>query len=200
MGLAKHLIAASFALLLASLGQGAAAMARDLAGDDAGAALACTGSQCALADLKSATRAIAMSAGAKPAPVSDHAPLLPESSHTMILGDPHTLSPGTSQNQDVEPVLFAVILPSSERTQLCIEDGNLLGMSPTCSPKPVIHPGAGPGYDCERTDPRFGIKLACRIPRDVPEPETPLLLVIALLGLAVARARRIAGKGAQASL
>ena len=203
MGLTRNLIVASLALLLASLGQPAAAGVGDSddtvsTGGDPSAAAACMASQCALANVKSAARAIAMSAGAKPAPALDNASMFPESLDKTP-GGVSTLSPGTTQNSDVEPVLFAVILPGSERSQLCIEEGNLLGMQPNCKPPPASQ-GSGLGYDCQHTDPRFGIKIACRIGRDVPEPGTPLLLGIALLGLVATRSLRSARKGSAASL
>lgn len=205
MGLIRHLKAAILAILLASqtaaagIGEsGGAVLDSASAGDHSGAA-ACMASQCSLADVKSATRAIAMAAGAKLAPAVDNASMFPESLDKSP-GGASTPSPVTSQNSDVEPVLFAVILPNSERGQLCIEEGNLLGMQPNCKPPPSGQGSNLGGYDCERTDPRFGIKLACRIGREVPEPGTPFLLGIALLALAVARARRIARKGSQASL
>ena len=164
MGLTKNLIVAGLALLLASLGQvaaaigdpGGAAVRPDIGstGDDP-SATACMGAQCSLEDLKSATRAIAMSAGVKPAAALDAPSMLPESSHKTV-GSVSTFSPGTNQNSDVEPVLFAVILPHSERSQLCIEEGNLLGMQPNCKPP---RPDSGPElrrYDCEHDDPRLG--------------------------------------------
>jgi hypothetical protein len=208
MGLTRNLIVVSLALLLASLGQGAAAMVGGSGGPavrpdimspgDDPSATACMGAQCSLADLKSATRAIAKSAGAKAAPASDDPSMFPESSGKAVSGV-STYSPGTSQNTDVEPVLFAVILPHSERSQLCIEEGNLLGMQPNCKP-PKSDQGPNSGYDCQHTDPRFGMKIACRIGRDVPEPGTPILLGVALLGLVATRALRTARKGSAASL
>jgi hypothetical protein len=207
MGLTRNLIAASLAILLVSLSQGAAAVgdpggaaARpDIAstGDDP-SAIACMGAQCSLADLKSATRAIAKSAGAKPVPASDAPSMFPENSD-KTLGGVSTFSPVTSQNSDVEPVLFAVILPHSERSQLCIEEGNLLGMQPNCKPPPTGQ-SSNSGYDCQHNDPRFGMKIACRIGRDVPEPGTPVLLGIALLGLVATRALRTVRKGSAALL
>ena len=101
MGLTKNLIVAGLTLLLASLGQGAAAI-----GDPGGAsvrpdigstgddpsATACMGAQCSLEDLKSATRAIAMSAGAKPAAALDAPSMLPESSHKTVWQRKHVLA------------------------------------------------------------------------------------------------------------
>jgi hypothetical protein len=206
MGLTRNLIVASLAILLASLGQAAAAGVADSGGagldgastgDDNGAA-ACMASQCSLADVRSATRAIAMAAGAKPAPALDNASMFPERLDKTP-GGATTPSPATSQNSDVEPLLFAVILPHGERSQLCIEEGNLLGMQPNCKPPPTGQ-SSNSGYDCEHTDPRFGMKIACRIGRDVPEPGTPILLGIALLGLVATRGLRIARRRSAASL
>jgi hypothetical protein len=99
----------------------------------------------------------------------------------------------------LEPALFAILAPgSSDRSQLCIEEGNLLGMQPNCKVAPS-NQSSNLGYDCEHTDARFGIKLACRISRDVPEPATPLLVAMALLGLAATGTLRIARKGSPAS-
>jgi PEP-CTERM motif len=205
MGRIRNLILASLAILLASLGQAAAAGVGDSGGavldiantgDDSGAA-ACMASQCSLADVKSAARAIAMAAGAKPAAL-DNASMFPESPDKTP-ASVSTFSPGTSQNSDVEPVLFAVIVPHSERSQLCIDEGNLLGMQPNCKPHPSGQ-SSNSGYDCEHTDSRFGMKIACRIGGEVPEPGTPILLGIALLGLVAARGLRTARRRSAASL
>jgi len=163
-------------------------------GSAASDAAACNGSQCGLSELKSAARAIALSAGAKPAPSSDRPAMIPDSKSAGSAMS----STATSRGQDTEPVLFTLIAASNERSQLCIEDGNLLGMQTTCGRGAPTGPNST--YDCEHANPRLGMKIACRIGRDAPEPATPLLVGIALFGLVAARALRIARKGRTASL
>ena len=213
MGPALHLVAVVLLSVVAAAAPVSASVVKDGGGalhndllDAAGGSLsgdsaACTASQCGLEDIKAAARAIAMSAGAKPAPALDHPPMILNGAGKS----PGSAALPTSANKGstLEPALFALIAPSSDRSQLCIEEGNLLGMEPTCRTAPTSQ-SSSQGYDCEHTDARFGIKLACRIGRDgpgtVPEPGTLVLMVSALLALAVARARRIARKGSQASL
>jgi hypothetical protein len=159
-------------------------------------AAACSASQCGLSDLRSAARAIALSAGARPGASSDRPAMTPD---TMRRSIGNAMSSNVmSQGADMEPVAFALITPSNERTQLCIDDGNLLGMQTTCGRGAPTGPNST--YDCEHANPRLGMKIACRIGRDAPEPATPLLVGIALLGLAAARSLRIARKGRAASL
>jgi hypothetical protein len=154
-----------------------------MAGGPSSTDAACSASQCGLSELKSAARAIALSAGAKPAPAADRPAMTPDS---KSLG-------ATSQKLGVEPVLFALIAPNSDaRSQLCIPDGNLLGMPSTCGGSNPTGPNST--YNCEHNNPRFGMKIECRIGNDAPEPGTLLLLGIGLLVLAAARTRRTARK------
>jgi hypothetical protein len=209
VGPALHLVAVILFSVVAAAAPVSASVVKDAGGalhnDLLGAAggsvsgdsAACTASQCGLEDLKAAARSIAMSAGAKPAPALDHPPMIP-SGLGKSLGSA-ALPTSANKGSTLEPALFALIAPSSERSQLCIEEGNLLGMQPNCKPPPAGQ-SSNSGYDCEHTDPRFGMKIACRIGRDVPEPGTPILLGIALLGLVATRAVRIARKGSAASL
>lgn len=201
---ALHLVAVTLFSVLAGAAPVSASLVNDTAasnhdflgaadGSATSDAAACTASQCGLADLKAAARAIAMSAGAKPAAASDHPSMVPDS----VRKSPLSAASSTSANPNLEPALFALLAPNSDRSQLCIEEGNLLGMQATCRTTPA---NSNANYDCEHTDHRIGIKLACRINRDAPEPATPLLVVIALLGLAAARARRFGRKESPASL
>src|SRR4030095_11241091 len=212
VGPALHLVAvisfsvvAAAAPLSASVVKDAGGGHNDLLGAAGGSlsgdSAACTASQCGREDIKAAARAIAMSAGAKPAPALDHPPMIP-SGVGKSLGSA-ALPTSANKGSALEPALFALIATSSDRSQLCIEEGNLLGMEPTCRTAPTGQ-SSGSSYDCEHYDARFGIKLACRIGRDgpgtVPEPGTLVLMASALLALAVAPARRIARKSSQASL
>jgi len=215
VGPALHLVAVISFSVFAAAAPVSASVVKDAGGalhDDllgaaggsvSGDSAACTSSQCGLEDIKAAARAIAMTAGAKPAPTLDHPPMIP-SGVGKSLGS--TALPTSANNSSaLEPALFALIAPGkAPKGQLCVDEGNLLGMEPTCRDAPTSQ-SSGLGYDCEHYDARFGIKLACRIGRDgsggtVPEPGTLVLLASALLALAAARARRIARKGPQASL
>jgi hypothetical protein len=126
---------------------------------------------------------------------------------------------------DVEPVFFAVIAATPVANgQFCVEEGNLLGLAPTCRSQHVSLNSfsnsncPNGGFDrfgrkseCERPgdtqDPcpngpgfdRFGMKVVCRI-GDAPEPGSLPLLGIALLGLAAARVRSVRRKASPARL
>jgi hypothetical protein len=193
--------------------------ARSSPGADAGA---CAASQCDLLEQQSAVRALAVTAGASAASRSDRPAMLPDSLGARGGASIAAAKPGA----DVEPVLFAVIAPTPVANgQICVEEGNLLGLAPTCrSQRVALNPLSstncpngfgsdrfglkglchtpgddpdpcpnGPGFD------RFGMKVVCRI-GDAPEPGTPLLLAIALLGLAAARARSTRRKASPAPL
>jgi hypothetical protein len=158
-------------------------------------AAACTASQCGLAAQKSAADALAAAAGARPALSLDRPSMLPDSLRTSVA----VAKPGS----DVEPVLFSVIAPSPVANgQLCMEEGNLLGLAATCArppPSPMVNTVS---YDCPtgRSYDRFGMKTECRISTDVPEPGTLLLLGVGLLGLAGARVRGLRPKGSATPL
>ena len=190
MKLIANLLALPLALLLAGLGEAAASVAADsdalAVRLDIGAAIdrvadnsTCTASQCGLLDEKSATQAIATAAGAKSAGPSDRPAMFPERSPINLEGASQTLSvAGPKPPSEVEPVLFTVIAPSHHKGQLCVDEQNLLGLESTCKP---FTPATN---NCEHA--RFGMKIACRI-EPVPEPGTPLLLVVGLFGVAAAR-------------
>lgn len=241
MRLTRNLIAVSLALLLGGFGQAGASLVANSgnvaagldtfsAADGQAAAAACLGSQCDLLDQKSAADALAMAAGAGPATPMDRPP---------VVADPWRRGPfgvsggtfsttGPKQTSDVDPVLFTVIEQSRvAQGQLCMEEGNLLGLAPTCRSQQVsLNPLSstncpnGFGFDrfgrkgeCERPGDtqgpcpngpgfdRFGMKVVCRIGGgDAPEPGTPLLLGIALLGLVAIRVRSTRRKASPARL
>jgi hypothetical protein len=129
---------------------------------------------------------------------------------------------GAKQNSDVDPVLFTVIAPSRvAQGQLCMEEGNLLGFDPTCArPRRAAAdsslgcPPNGSGYDrlgrgCSTPEenesctnrPGFNrLGILCGPPGSVPEPGTPLLLAIALIGLVATRVRSTRRKASPAPL
>jgi len=232
MGPARILIAVTLALLLGGLGQAGASLVANpddvaarldaftAADGQAAAAAACAASQCDLLEQQSAVRALAVTAGAS-VPQSDRPAVLPDRLWAQGGASIAVAKPGA----DVAPVLFAVIAPTPVANgQICVEEGNLLGLAPTCRSQHVSlnsfsssncpnggfdrfgrkseceRPGDtqdpcpnGPGFD------RFGMKVVCRI-GDAPEPGTPLLLAIALLGLAAIRVRSTRRKASPARL
>jgi PEP-CTERM motif-containing protein len=166
-----------------------------------GGAAACAASQCGLVEQKSAVRALAMAAGASLDQPMDRPAIIPEKVRT---------APNSSS--DEEPILFTVITPSRlGRSQFCLEEGNLLGLDPTCA-RPRSAAGLSSSLDCsngiglnrfgrvcnpgEDPDPctngvglnRVGA-LLCRPPGQAPEPGTLVLLAMSLLALAAARVR-----------
>lgn len=172
-------------------------------GSPSGDSAACTAAQCGLIDQKSAAVALAVAAGARPANPLDHPSMVPYSVRANAAGaSGGTLSAaGAKAGSDTEPVLFSVIAPSPvAHSQLCMEDGNLLGLAPTCKPPPT--PNSVTGYNCPSGDryDRFGMKIACRVGTDAPEPGTFVLLGIGLLGLAAVRIRSTRRKGSVAPL
>jgi hypothetical protein len=188
-------------------------------------AAACTASQCGLLDQKSAADALAMAAGAGPATPMNRPSVVPDSWRNGLAGaSGGTLSTtGPKQNSDVDPVLFTVIAQSRvAQGQLCMEEGNLLGFAPTCArPRSAADAGfsvdcpSGSGYNrlgrgCSTPDedtesctnrPGFNrLGILCGPPGFVPEPGTPLLLAIALLGLVATRVRSTRRKVSPAPL
>jgi hypothetical protein len=176
---------------------------RSSPGTDAGA---CAASQCDLLEQKAAARALAIAAGASPGEPMDRPAIISDKMRTA-----------SNSSSDAEPILFTVIRPSRVgHSQLCVEEGNLLGLDPTCArPRPAANSSSnldcpnGIGYDrfgmkglcrdpSEDPDPcpngpgfdRFGMKVVCRAPGPLPEPGTVVLLGTALLALAAARVRR----------
>ncbi len=169
--------------------------------------------------------ALAVAAGAGPATTMNRPSVVPDPWRK----GPYGVSGGTfsttgpKQTSDVDPVLFTVIEQSRvAQGQLCMEEGNLLGLAPTCrsqhaslnSLSSINCPNGGfdrfgRKSECERPgdtqDPcpngpgfdRFGMKVVCRI-GDAPEPGSLPLLGIALLGLAAARVRSTRRKASPA--
>lgn len=153
---------------------------------------ACTSSQCGLVDQRSAAAALAMAVGARPTLPSYGPAMVPDSFRTSVAGAsggiPSTLAPRSGT--DVEPVLFSVIAPAAvAHGQLCMEEGNLLGLDATCKRLPPSSISVS-GYNCPKdAHDRFGMKIACRVGIDIPEPGTLVLLGIGFIGLAAARLR-----------
>src|SRR5436190_15578658 len=102
------------------------------AGSAGADAAACSASQCGLSDLRSAARAIALSAGARPVASSDRPAMIPDTMRRSVGNAMSSNVMSQGAGADMEPVAFALIAPSTERTQLCIDSGNLLGMQTTC--------------------------------------------------------------------
>jgi len=212
MGPTRYLIAVGVAVLLGGLAPAGASVVANSDGvaarldtftaadGQAAAAAACAGSQCGLLEQKSAARALATAAGAGVGQPMDRPSIIPDKVRTAA-----------NSSSEEEPILFTVITPSRlGRSQLCVEEGNLLGLDPTCArPRQTADVGSsidcpnGSGYDrhgrlCSPpsddnpclNEPglnRHGI--LCRPPDQAPEPGTLVLLVMAFLALAAARVR-----------
>jgi len=156
----------------------------------------CRALQCGLLGERSASQAVAIAAGAKPAATSYSPAMFPEihmgSSSARALGGPRFMNGGNvgsgAASAGVEPALFGIIGPAaSVPGQLCIDDGNLLGLKPTC--KGEVKPPPRLGDICIDDGNLLGLKSSCRV-AVVPEPATPLLLALGMLALLMARARR----------
>jgi hypothetical protein len=123
----------------------------------AAAAAPCAASQCGLLEQKSAADALAMAAGAGPAAPMNRPSVVPGSWRNGLAGASGGAfsATGPKQGSDVDPVLFTVIAPSRvAQGQLCMEEGNLLGLDPTCArPRRAAAgsslgcPPNGSGYD-----------------------------------------------------
>lgn len=147
----------------------------------------CRAMQCGLLDQRAASRAVAIAAGATPAATSYPPSMFPalnaRSSGVGALGNSQIMNDrnlaAASPNAAVQPALFSLIAPGSADTQLCIDNGNLLGIKPNCAP------AIPPAKHCEIfTDDQ---NPACR--PGIPEPGTLLLLGIGLLGIMAVRGR-----------
>ncbi len=186
MGPIRNLIAVSLALLLGGLGQAGASLVANSADVAAGldtftaadgqaaAAAACAASQCDLLEQKSAADALAMAAGAGPATPMDRPSVVPDPWRKGPFGvSGGTFSTtGPKQTSDVDPVLFTVIEQSRvAQGQLCMEEGNLLGLDPTCA-RPRRAAAAGSSLDCPNGSGYDRLGRGCSTPNEDTDPCT----------------------------
>lgn len=171
------------------LGDGAK-IGREILGPDGpsnpDAIVDCRAMQCGFFAERSASRAVATAAGAKPLSTSYAPAMVPElttgprgSGSVSGLQTPDGSALGASLGgPPVDPAVFA-LLESSDDPRFCIEGGHLPSIRPSCKA-----PHAKP-CDLFSTD---GQSAPCGTA--VPEPGTLLLFGMGLLGFVAARGRR----------
>ena len=146
----------------------------------------CRAMQCGLLTERSASRAVATAAGARPPSTSYGPSMFPElalgprgAGAVSGLQSPNDGSLGGSlASTAVEPALFTIIEADSANSPFCIEAGHLLSIRPSCKtpqPKPCSLFTDGQNPPCTP---------------GAPEPGSLLLFGTGLLGLVVVRTRK----------